>query len=310
MAVAVGVYVKDDSLSAAPIDGVVVGVFDPVTFAAVAQGTTDVLGHASFLLPGSASPGTEYELRFFKLGVFFANPVRILVLDPGGPNSFEMVGTVTSDLPVATDPRLCRCTGRFLNYSGRPIANMSVRIFADQSEPAMTVPQIVDGNLVASQSMTFTTDKDGYLSVDLYRTGEYKFMYPGEEDKIWCITVPDRSSVNLIELIHPWPVSLTWDPTVAPGNAITIQSGQAVDVPFTALFSNFVTISRGLQQWLKFTNGDYTVMDVTVGQGVATISAKSPGTAQLTGENLPNLLPSRVPYYNTQVPPLSVTVIP
>lgn len=314
MAVPVDIYVKDDSALPAAIDGVVVLVLDPNTFALVAQGTTDVLGHASLVLPGSASPGTTYELRFYKMGVFFANPVLIQVLEPvvaPASNIFDASGTLVGTLPVATDPRVCRCTGRFVNYSNQPLAGMTVRIFADQTQPGVEVPLIVDGNLVGSAGMAFQTDADGYLSVDLHRGGEYRIMYPGEEEKVWCFNVPDRSSVNLIDLIHPYPVSLAWDPTVAPANAVSVAVGQSIDVPFSALFSNYITISQGLIEWLTFTNGDNTLMDVVVSAtGVATITGRSPGTAQVTGANLPSLLPSRVPYYNTLVPPLNVTVTP
>ena len=314
MAVPVDIYVKDDTVAPAAISGVIVAVLDPVTFAPLAQGTTDALGHASFVLPGSAMPGTLYELRFYKTGVFFSNPVRIQVLEPVTPpdtNIFNVAGTLVGALPVATDPRVCRCTGRFVNYSNQPLRNMPVRIFANQTQAGVETPLIVDGNMVGTSGMSFTTDDDGYLSVDLHRTGEYRLMYPGQEEKVWCITVPDRSSVNLIDLIHPYPVSLSWDALVAPGNALTLAVGASVDVPYSALFSNYLTISQGLTQWLTFTNGDAAVMEVVISaSGVATITGRSPGTAQVTGENLPNLLPSRVPYYSTQVPPLSVTVTP
>lgn len=313
MAVAVDITLNDDSLLAAPIQGAVVGVFDPLTFAPVAQGTTDTNGKASFLLPGAVSPGTLYELRFFKLGVRFANPAQIQVLEPVVPpatNIFTYSGTIVGSLPAATDPRVCRCTGRFMTYQNTALANTAIRLWHDQTAPSIGAPLIVDGNLVASQSMEFTTDQDGYISVDLLRGGQYRVVWPAHEETVFCITVPDRPSANLIELIYPWPVSLTWDPVAAPANSVSVQVGQSVTVPFTVLFSNFITESKGIGEWVQFTNGDNTLMEVTVGAGVATISGKLPGTAQVTGESLPNLLPSRVPYYNTLVPPLNVTVTP
>lgn len=314
MAVAVDIILQDDSVLPAAIQGAVVGVFDPVTFASVAQGTTDVNGKASFLLPGAISPGTLYEVRYFKTGVHFANPVQIQVLEPVSPpntNIFNGTGTLVGGLPPAVDPRVCRCTGRFVNYKNQPIPQMTVRIWHDQTESAIGVPTVVDGNLVAAQSMTFATDVNGYLSVDLFRTGEYKLMFPGEEETVHCIIVPDRESVNLIDLIYPYPVYLTWDPTAAPGNAVSVAVGATVVVPFTFTFSNYITVSKGIGQWATFTNGDNTLMEVTVSQaGEVSILGKSPGTAQVTGASLPNLLPSRVPYYNIQIPTLVVTVTP
>lgn len=314
MTVAVDIFLMDDSTSPAPIAGAVVAVLDPVTFAEVAQATTDSLGRAAFLLPGVATPGTLYEVRLFKLGVRFSNPVAIRVEEPvvaPSTNIFNCSGTLVGILPDAMDARVCRCTGRFLNYQNQPLAGMTLRIFADQDGSGVATPTIVDGNLIAAQSMTFATDSDGYLSIDLLRGGEYKLMFPGEEETIHTIYVPDRTSANLIELIYPYPMVLTWNQTTAPGNAITINVGVTVTVTFTVLFSNYMTISKGMGQWLTFTNGDNTVMEAVMSeQGLATISGKLPGTAQLTGVNQPNLLPSRVPYYNTLIPPLNVTVIP
>ena len=314
MTVAVDIFLMDDSTSPAPIAGAVVAVLNPSTFAEVAQATTDSLGRAAFFLPGTTTPGTLYEVRFFKLGVRFANPAAIRVLEPvvaPASNLFNYTGTLVGTLPDAMDPRVCRCTGRFLNYQNQPLAYMTLRVFADQDGSGVATPTIVDGNLIAAQSMTFTTDSDGYLSIDLLRGGEYKLMFPGEEETLHTIYVPDRTSANLVELIYPYPVTLTWDQLVAPGNAITVGVGVTVTVTFTVLFSNYMTISKGMGQWLTFTNGDNTVMEVVMSeQGLATISGKSPGTAQLTGANQPNLLPSRVPYYNTLIPTLNVTVIP
>lgn len=314
MAVAVDIFVKDDSAIPGVITGVVVGVFDSVTFAPVAQAVTDGTGKASFLLPGSALPGTVYEVRFFKLGVFFPNPVQIAVLDPVVPpasNIFDFSGTLVGTLPVATDPRVCRCTGRFMNYSNRPIANTVFRVFADQSQPGFEVPLVVDGNLVASQAMDFKTDDDGYVTVDLLRGGQYRVMFPSQEEKIWCIDVPDRSSVNLIDLIFPYPVSLSWDPSVAPGDAVTVTVGQMLEVPFSVIFSNYLTISKGIQQWLTFTNSDDTKMSVAVSDsGMVIITGVAAGSAQVTGVNRSDLNPSRVPTYSTLVPPLTVTVSP
>lgn len=311
MAVTVDIYVKDSAVVPQPIQSVVVGVFNPITFAPVAQALTDVTGKASFLLPGSASPGTQYEVRFFKLGVFFANPVAIAVLDPVTPpdsNIFDFSGVLTSP-GVPTDPRVCRCYGRFVNYSNQPIPNATVRVFATQ-EAGFEQPLIVDGNLVASQTMYLKTDANGYLKVDLHRGGEYKLMYAGEEEVLWTINVPDQPYINFTDLLHPYPVSISYDPSVAPGNAVSVQVGVKVEVPFSALFSNYLTITHGLLEWLLFTNGDDTKLDLWAGNGFLEIQGKAVGVATVTGANRPELKPTRVPYYNTSVPTLTVTVTP
>ena len=174
MAVPVDLYVMDDSASPAPIVGAVVGVYDPTTFASIAQATTSGLdGRAAFLLPGTTSPGTAYEVRAFKLGARFANPFSIQILEPivGALNQFDISGTLVGELPAATDPRLCRCTARFMNLANSPVANASVRI-ATKVDINEQAPMIVDGNLISSEVMAVQTDSYGYLSVDLVRGGE------------------------------------------------------------------------------------------------------------------------------------------
>jgi len=309
MSVAVDIFVKDDSVSPAPIAGVVVGVLDAVTLVPVAMATTDGAGRAAFLLPGAVTPGLAYEVRLFKLGVRFANPVAIQVVEPVvTTNKFDMSGTLLA-LSAATDPRLCRCSGRFMSFSNTPIVGATLRFMA-MAESGFQTPKIVDGNIISAESLATQTDADGFAVVDLLRTGRYYVTFSGEDDTTWNILVPDRASVNLIELIHPQPVLLKWDATAAPLNAVSVQVGATVLVPYTVVFSDFEELSTGLTQWIKFINSDDTKAAVGFSSGMLSVTGVAPGVVNVTTEMLPNLNPPRVPDYSITAPTLVVTVTP
>lgn len=341
MAVAVNVFVEDTEISPQPITGVVINVYDATTLAFITSGTSDSNGEASFLLPGSVTPGTNYELRFFKAGVIFQNPRTIAVLEPvSAPdsNDFDVSGTLTT-LPVATDPRMCRCTGQFINYAGQPVRNSLVRIVAILGSGGLTkppdtplpppyiisplpappsvttgfqVPKILDGKMVSVESMEFKTDTNGRVSMDLIRQGQYNVSFAGEEDHIWTICIPDRSSANLIELIHPEPKILTWDQTDAPGNAITVSIGETKLVHFSVLFSNHISYAKNLGHIIQFEHTDANTVDVSymTGEGAVSIMGRTLGTTTILVSVLPEMTPARIPTYAISAVPLAVTVIP
>jgi len=309
MTVPVDIYVLDDSPLTDPISGVFVSVLNPTTFAVVASATTDVTGRAAFVIPGAVTPGTPYEVRFFKLGVRFANPMQILVEEPAvTTNKFDMSGTLLV-LPAATDPRVCRCTGRFVSFSNTPIAKATVRFMA-LAASGYQVPKVVDGNLVSAEAYAAQTDADGFLSLDLIRGAQYYITFSGEDDTVWNICVPDRASVNLIELIHPAPVQLNWDPLEAPLNAVSVQVGETKTVHFTLVYSDYEETGEGSAKWIKFINSDDALASIGYNSGTVSVEGIAVGVVNVTTEMLPDLKPVRVPAYNVVAPTLVVTVTP
>ena len=338
MAVAVNIIVKDTTVSPQPISGVTVNIYNSTTFAFLASATSDGAGQAAFVLPGAVSPGTVYEVRLYKAGVLFSNPHLIAVIDPvvaPVTNDFDISGMLLT-LPIATDPRMCRCTGQFINFSGTPIQNTLVRVIAvlgvgtltKQPEicipPFLTVPpplpptllsgfqvpKVVDGKMVSVGEMEVRTDINGKVSLDLIRGGMYYVTFAGEEDVVWPIVVPDRSSVNLIDLIHPAPVSLTWDSSDAPGDAISLTVGETKTVAFTVLFTNFHTYASNLGNIIAFTNSDGTVADLFYNSslGRVELAGRVAGTLNVTVAVQPNMTPARLPDYTISAAPLVVTV--
>ena len=95
---------------------------------------------------------------------------------------------------------------------------------------------------------------------DLFRGGEYFVTYSGNDDVVWNFKVPDRASANLIDLIHPQPVSLTWDSDVAPANALSMAPLVQVIVPITVLFSDDEELTQGVDKWLEISSSDESVV--------------------------------------------------
>lgn len=311
MATAADIYLKDDSLATLPIASAIVSVYNASTMALVAQAVSDSNGKAAFSLPGSAGVGTTYEVRVFKLGVIFANPFWISVVEPVvTTNTFDISGTVLT-LPVSVDPRVCRCTGRFTGFTNTPVPNVSFRVsaFTDSGTQA---PKVLDGNMVSPDTTVFHSDEDGIVSVDLIRSGKYYVTFSGEEDVIWPITIPDRSSVNLIDLIHPAPVALNWDQNAAPGNIITVQVGQVVVVDYTVTMSDYseVSIGRNVDKVIDIWNTTPDFMEVAAGDALIAVKGISPGSGQVSASVSPNLTPIRLPTPTLVCPLLNVTIVP
>lgn len=205
----VRVYVIDQQTpTPAPIENVLVRVFDATGATFITQDYTDVDGIADFTLDGD-DPPNEYQIRLSKVGVAFdgnlgddsKSPQLIevwtpAVSSPSGTNDFTIKGQ-TFSRPVSTDPRLCRASGFFRRADGQPYPNLDL-IFTPRFKPA-----IVDGDSVMWGDIYARTDEDGYVEIDLYRGGEYSVEVETLEDCQRNVVVPDTSSENLVDLLFP-----------------------------------------------------------------------------------------------------------
>jgi hypothetical protein len=313
MAVQVDIYVQTSGPSPVPISGVLVSLFDPANaYALAGAATSDVNGLAAFMLPGD-DPGLQYEARAYKLGVSFGGITRVVVVEPipvGEPatyNTFDLFGTPFT-AATATDPRLCRCTGRFLDFSNQAMAGGIVRIFTKES--GFQVPRVVDGNMIAGESKVLTVDANGYVVVDLHRGGEYNITFSGELDVVWTIKVPDLPSANLVDLICPYPVSITWDPTVAPNDAVSFPVGFGLSIPLTVLFNTGEERTTGLPTWLLVSSSDEAIATAQLTDSSVVVTGLSPGVALVLLECKPGSYPSRIPPPSILPVPLTVTVTP
>lgn len=308
MAVLVDIYVLGTDVQKTPIAGAVVSIYDRSSGVVLSgQATTDANGVAAFSLPGAAE-GKLYEVRCYKQDVAFGGASQISVLEPlpnGAPanfNTFDLTGTVQV-LPTATDPDMCRCTGRFVDFSNRPIAGATVRITSPVDQGSQT-PKVLKGSMVSAEVAALQTDEDGFVTIDLPRHSQYNIMFSGETDMIWNFLVPDRSSANLIDLIHPFPASVTWgtDP-------LALSVGQMVEVPVTLLFTSYEERSEGLDKWIQVMNSSPSLIDVAFNGAVIQVTGLAPGVATVTATVKEAVFPSRLPTMSTSLPtPLSVTV--
>lgn len=305
--VGVDIFIEDDSVSPAPIEGVNVGIFDTETYGLIAAGLTDSDGRAALYLTGAADPGQDYEVRLFKLGVVFANPKLIAVLAPlgeGETNQFEFTGTL-QDLPVSSDSRCCRVTGRFMDVRNQPVYNAVVRVM---SKNEFQKPKVVDSNMVSAEGFETRTDSSGKVSFDLVRGGEFYVTYAGEEDTVWNILVPDRTSANLIDLIHPKPVSVDWD---AEDDEAEVAVGETETIDLTILFSDYQELDSDLSQWVEVESSDEDVVTATISGGSVVLTGVASGSATVTIRILEDFLPNMVPDPSSTAlaPTLAVTVV-
>lgn len=276
-----------------PLEGVLVRFFDNVD-AFVTQQYSSLVGldaYAEVSLDGDDPTPIDYTIRMSKTGVAFdgalgddsKTPQSISVYSPPGAvpptsNGFTVRGQ-TFTRPVASDPRLCRCSGFFRDVSGRPLANLDVHFVGlcqNVDQPPMT-PLIVDGDAVLQGGPLITrTDSNGYLQVDLYRTGAYGVFLQGFETDIRNILVPDASSVNLIHLLFPVVTSVTYSP-----DPLTMSVDDVVDVVVTVLSSDGQTLDLD-QEDLLFTSSDTSVASVQVVESKLRVVGVAAGTAEIT----------------------------
>lgn len=197
-----------DTVVPAPIDGVLVRVFD-ASRNLVTTTTSGVLetGVADFEVEASVE-GTEYTVRFYLAGASIA-PKRIVVYSPASSaplqtNDFEVDVTLFA-LEPSPDPLMCRCSGYVIGPMGRPRAGVDLSFtpkfhaFVDSARTALT------GNFIVR------TDRNGFLKVDLYRYGMYEVVVTGQEPVARDIEVPNRSAILVGHLLFPVVVMVGYD---------------------------------------------------------------------------------------------------
>jgi uncharacterized protein YjdB len=316
----VKVYVKDQLNS--PIVGVLVRVFDAAGAVFITQDYTVLVSGravAEFALDGN-DPPNSYTIRLSKTGVAFdgalgsasKSPQLITIYSPpesapNETNNFEVVGQ-TFVLPTATNPRLCRCSGFFKDPAGRPLAALDFTII-NQFDPT-----VVDGYAVLSSKIDLRTDKDGYVEVDLYRNGHYHSMIESveapEADDTGAIifernlVVPDRSSVNLVDLIFPIVTGVAWDP-----ETLEVMEGETLDVYPTVTTSDYRELAGSAFEDVIYDTDDHTVAVVTALPDKLVIAGVGPGTANLTAVRKDQSIVS-IPAAPITGQPIAITVLP
>jgi hypothetical protein len=276
-----------------PILGVLVRIFDITGTTFITQDTTvDVGGDAvaEVTLDGD-DPPIQYTIRVSKTGVAFdgslgdisKSPQSIDVWtppanSPTGKNDFDLKGE-TFTRPVATDPRLCRCSGFFKDGAGRPLANLDL-YFVNQFRPA-----IVDDNAVLGEKLQGRTDADGYFETDLYRGGIYEVYIQSVQaataDDGGAFTrelhVPDQSSANLVTLLFPIVGEVEWTPA-----SVSVAVDATLDlVPLVKGTDGRELTGTALED-VEYEVADTDIATISVEADKIVVTGKSAGSTELT----------------------------
>lgn len=282
--VTVRVYAEDENTD--PLEGVLVQVYDALD-AFQTQNTTSLVGgeaYAEFTLNGEVA-GEAYTIRLSKTGVAFdgllgtdsQTPQAITVYDPpagapSGTNWFTVQGQ-TFTRPASTDPNLCKASGFFRDVSGRPLADVAIRIIN------LNFPLIVDGDGILGDKVWGRTDEDGYFECELYRNGTYRAHIENLDIQLRAVVVPDASSVNLPDLLFPIVVSAVYDP-----DPIDVTVENYVDVEVTYTDSTGIERTDLEEGDLIFTIEDETVAGGQIVEGKLRITGIAVGSTTVIAE--------------------------
>jgi hypothetical protein len=311
-------YLTDQDTN--PILGVLVRVFDAAGAVFQTQDTTvDVAGDAvaEVTLDGD-DPPNEYTIRLSKTGVAFdgslgddsKSPQLIEVYSPPanaptGKNDFDLQGE-TFSLPVATDPRLCRCSGTFRDATGAVLPGLDMS-FINEFKPA-----VVDGDGVLGSKVQLRTDADGYAQLDLYRNGEYRAMVQSiqtaEDDETGALVfdrelvIPDRSSVSLVDLLFPVVKEITWDPA-----SVSLAAGATLDLTPTVEASDYRVLEGTACDDVLYEVEDPDIATVSIQEDKLVITGVSAGSTQLTATRKDQTIVA-IPAVGITGSPLAITV--
>lgn len=293
----VNVFIVDTSPVPIAIEGVLVQVYSEDGSQFFTQSTTDSGGQVGFLLP----PAT-YSLRFFKNKVGFQQPQIMTVLKaplpPNPPNDFNAVGEVFI-LPMAKNPRLCRCSGFFKDINGGP------KPFLDMHFISKFDPLLLEGDAVVTERVRIQTDETGYASIDLIRFGMYEVTLEAMEDTPRLITIPDSSSANLPDVLFPVVGQVSLNPD-GPYD-LTVGAENELEVTVTSATIAGVDLEGTSNVNISWKSSDESVFVVLVTNDNITLRGIAAGTAELTATRLDESI-IRIPNTPIEGVPQLITV--
>jgi hypothetical protein len=249
MAEEVTIYVLDQTPPGELINGVYVALHDYTTKALLQFDYSGAGALTDGQIIFSNVDPDDYEIRIVPVspvGVKDGKIQKITVLaspTPPDSNIFDVLLT-QEGLEVAANPNLCRCSGFFVDMTGKALPDVSVHI-TDACLPQME--QLASGNYqtkaIVPSRRVFATDSAGFLSVDLYRGQTYGVYMEGWENVFRWFTVPDAPAANFIDILFPY-VSLVQYyesgnlvlPIDSPSVAVTI--GVDKEIEFEVVLKN------------------------------------------------------------------------
>lgn len=268
------VTVLDDTLAANPLSGVVVRVYDETGTAILGEETSDGNGQVQFMLDGDVD-GINYRLYFHATGAHVTSPQMVEVFSPAvasptGTNNFQVEATLYN-LPTAANPRLCRVSGYVRQANGMPAKGVDL-LFIPRFNPL-----VVDDEAVLDQHIRVRTDKNGWVSLDLYRNGLYDVTVETHENVQRCVVVPDRSSMNLGHLLFPVVSRVEFD--IAGPWALNV--GDVITLTPTVTATDYQVLTGTATGDVIYSVEDLSVAGITVGAETVEIRGMAPGTTRL-----------------------------
>ena len=304
----VRVFVVDQQTpTPAPIEDVLVRVFDATGTTFITEDYTDAAGIADFTLDGD-DPPVDYQIRLSKAVIAFdgslgddsKSPQLIQVWtpaasSPSGTNDFTVRGKAFVH-PTAVDHRMCRASGFFRRGDGEPYANLDI-VFTPVFKPTLVDDRAVMGGMIQGRS-----DEDGYFEIDLFRTGEYLVMLETIEDCQREVVVPDQSSYNLVDLLF----SVVGQVVFAPAS-LTLAVEDVVDVVPTVTASDLRVLEGSAVGDVIYSIGDEGVATLAVQNDRLVITALAAGTTQIDVERRDESI-FLIPESDILYTPLTITV--
>ena len=291
MAEEVTVVVMDSNPPGDLINGVYVGLYDNTTKALLQFDTTGngALADGEVIF-SSVAPGT-YEIRIvppIPVAVLNGKIQTIEVLDaPVAPDSniFD-IDLTQAGLETSTNVTLCRCSGYFVDMTGRAISNVSIH-FSDACLPQLEHHPTLqfDSKVIVPSKRIAVTDATGFVSIDLYKNERYAVYIEGWENVFREIIIPDAPAMNIADVLWPFVGSVEYYdggslilPVTAPSVAVGIDATK--ELTFKVLLRKTI---EALGSEVSFEVDDDTIAEVSVDHTAKTITilGVSAGTANL-----------------------------
>jgi len=122
------------------------------------------------------------------------------------------------------------------------------------------------------------SDKRGYFQVDLLRKGMYLATVESHENVTRTVVVPDRSSINIMYLLFPIIVDITFN-LFSPTIGVVV--GGIVTLTPVITATDYRTLLGTAPEDLFYSVDDPSIASVVVGQNTIVINGISAGTTSL-----------------------------
>ena len=307
MAEDVTIYVYRDGPE--PVDGVFVGIYNNTTKALLQADTTGdgALPDGTIIFP-NVDPGT-YEVRLAPVGSMMVAGGRVQTIEvidtPVAPESNIFDIKVSQEgLPLATNANLCRCSGFFVDLTGRVYPYLSIH-FSDANIPQLEYIEAQDysARAIAPSRRVVQTDSAGYVSVDLYRGATYEVYLEGWQNAFKSVLIPDAPSCNIADVLFPYAAYVEWydgDTKLLPLEtpSITMSVGEEKTLSYKVILRNGNEAAADEvnicvepldgQPTTSFSSGSFTL--VPEESGVFTYTPVRIGTTYATISPVPDLV--------------------